>query len=176
VAAGFLIADASIIFAAFVAWWLLTDRLAARVTGPTVPLVLMITASVASMTLVGSAHSMFMGQLAGAVAAACGVMWVLGFFFRKQSMARGGVLALVVALLGVILAGHYFADLSMLDAILLALAPVTAWVGEVPVFRSKRPRFAARLVAVLVVLAIPLVPAAKGMRDTMREQTESYTY
>jgi hypothetical protein len=160
---------------ALVAWWLLTDRLATRLTGPTLPLVLMLTASVAALALV-NAHSLLLGQLAGASASACGVMWVSGFVFRKQSLARGGVLALTVVLLGVILAGHYFADLSMLDLILLAAAPLGAWVGEAPVFRSKRPRFAARLVAVLIILAIPLVPALKGLRETMQEQTDSYTY
>jgi hypothetical protein len=74
-------------------------------------------------------------------------------------------------LLGVVLAGHYFADLSMLDLILLAAAPLGAWVGEIPVFKSKRPRFAARIVAVLIILASPLVPALKGLRETMQELT-----
>lgn len=165
----------AVIAGCMVVWWLLVDRLAARTKGPAVPLVLMTTASVAALALV-NAHSVFLGQLAGASAAALGAIMVLSLWFRKLSIAHGGVLTLAVVLLGVILAGHFFADLSMLDLILLAAAPLAAWVGEVKLIKSKRARFAVRVIAVLLVLTIPLVPALKGLRETMQEQTDSYMY
>lgn len=165
----------AVIAGCMVVWWLLMDRLAARSKGVAVPLVLTLMASVAALALV-NAHSLFLGQLAGASAAALGAIALAGFWFRKLSIARGGVLTLTVVLLGVILAGHFFADLSMLDLILLAAAPLAAWVGEVKLIKSKRARFAARVIAVLLVLTIPLVPALKGLRETMQEQTDSYVY
>ena len=165
----------AVIFAGFVAWWLLMDRLAARVKGSTVPLVLMLTAAVGALVLV-NAHSTFLGQLAGSVASALGALKLVGLWFRNLSIARGGVLAVTVLMLGVILAGHHFADLSMTDLILLAAAPLAAWLGELPFMKHPRPRLALRLVAVLLVLLIPLVPALQGLRETMQEQTESYMY
>jgi hypothetical protein len=85
------------------------------------------------------------------------------------------LLTLSVVLFGVILAGHFFADLSRLDLILLGAAPLAAWAGEMPI-KSKRTRFVTRIVAVLIVLLIPLVPALRGLRATLQEQTDSYMY
>jgi hypothetical protein len=165
----------AIIAAGLVAWWLLMDRLASRVRGASVPVVLMITAAVAALAIT-DAHSLFLGQLAGASAAALGAIGAAGLWFRKLSIARGGVLAVAVVLMGVVLAGHHFADLSMTDLILIVAAPLAAWVGELPVIKRPSARFAARIAAVLIVLLIPLVPALNGLRETMREQTEAYVY
>jgi hypothetical protein len=167
---------AAVIAVGMVVWWLLMDRLAARpkAAAAALPLILTITASVAALTLV-NAHSVFLGQLAGASAAALGAMTVAGLRFRKFSLARGGVLTLTIVLLGVILAGHFFADLSRLDLILLGVAPLAAWLGELPM-KGRRTRFAVRVIAVLLLLLIPLVPALKGLRETMQEQTDSYMY
>ena len=165
----------AVIAACMVAWWVLVDLLAARVKGAAVPLVLMLTASVAALAIV-DAGSVFVGQLAGASAATLGALMVVGLWFRKLSLAGGGVLALTVVLLGVVLAGYFIVELSMLDLILLSAAPLAAWVGEVKLIKSKRSRFAARIIAVLLILLIPLVPALKGLRETMQEQTDSYVY
>ena len=167
---------AAVIAAGMVVWWLLMERLATRTKGAaaTLPLILTICASVAAITLV-NAHSMFLGELAGASAAALGAIMVAALWFKKLSLARGGMLALSVVLVGVILAGHFFADLSKLDLILLSVAPLAAWLGELPM-KSHRTRFTVRLVAVLLILLIPLVPALKGLRETLKEQTDSYTY
>jgi len=140
----------------------------------TLPLILTICASAASLTLV-NAHTLFLGQLAGVSAAAMGAIMVAALWFKKLSLARGAMLALTVVFVGVILAAHFFADLSQLDLILLTVAPLAAWLGELP-FKSRRTRFTVRVVAVLLILLIPLVPALKGLRETMKEQTESYTY
>jgi hypothetical protein len=167
---------AAVIAAFMIAWWILIERLAMRMKGAaaTLPLILMITASVAALALV-NAHSMFLGQLAGAVASALGAIMVSALWFKKLSITRGGVLALTVLLLGVIVAGHLFADLSQLELILLPAAPLATWLGELPM-KSRRARFAVRITAVGLILLIPLVPALKGLRETMKEQTDSYMY
>jgi hypothetical protein len=167
---------AAVIAACMVVWWLLMDRLAERTKGAaaTLPLILTICANAAALTLV-NAHSMFLGQLAGASAAALGAIMIAALWFKKLSLARGAMLALSVVFVGVILAGHFFADLSKFDLILLTIAPLAAWAGELP-FKSHRTRFTVRLVAVLLILLIPLVPALKGLRQTMKEQTDSYMY
>ena len=167
---------AAVIAAGMIVWWVLMEALAARPKGvaAALPLILTITASVAALTIV-NAHSMLLGQLAGSIAAALGAITLLGVWFKKLSLARGGVLTLTIVLLGVILAAHFFADLSRLDLILLGVAPLAAWAGELP-WKGKRTRFAVRVIAVLVVLLIPLVPALRGLRATLQEQTDSYMY
>jgi hypothetical protein len=167
---------AAVIAAGMIVWWLLMEGLAARPKGmaAALPLVLTVTASVASVAIV-NAHSVFLGQLAGSIAAALGAITLLGLWFKKLSLSRGGLLTLTIVLLGVILAGHFFADLSRLDLVLLGLAPLAAWAGELP-WKGKRARFAVRVIAVLIVLLIPLVPALKGLRATLQEQTDSYMY
>ena len=168
---------AAVIAAGMIVWFALMELLAARGKGAAaaMPLVLTIAAAVAAVTIV-NAHSMFLGQLAGSIAAALGAITLLGLWLKKLSLSRGGVLTLTVLLLGVILAGHFFADLSRLDLILLGVAPLAAWAGELPLWKGKRSRFAVRVIAVLVILLIPLVPALKGLRATLQEQTDSYMY
>jgi hypothetical protein len=160
---------------AFVCWFTLTEALAARVRGFAIPLLLALCAGVAALVLV-NAHSLLLGQLAGAVAATLGAITVLAFWFQNLSLARGGVAALTVVLLGVILCGHLFADLTTGELALLFAAPLMAWAGELQFLKRGGVRFAVRLIAVLLVLAIPLVPALKGLRETMQEQTDSYSY
>ena len=167
---------AAIVAVGMVAWWLLLDRLAGRSKSgaAALPLILTITAAVAALAIV-NAHSLFLGQLAGASAAVLGTITVAALWFKKLSLARGGVLTLAVVLLGVILASHFFSDLSRLDLILLMAAPLGAWLGELPL-KSRRTRIAVSVVAVLLILLIPLIPALKGLRETMQEQTDSYMY
>jgi hypothetical protein len=168
---------AAVIAAGMIVWWVLMEVLSARVKGAaaTLPLILTIAASVAAVAIV-NAHSLLLGQLAGSIAAALGAITVLGTWFKKLTLSRGGLLTLTVVLLGVILAGHLFADLSRLDLILLGVAPLAAWAGELPPWKGKRRRFAVRVIAVLLVLLIPLVPALRGLRATLQEQTDSYMY
>jgi hypothetical protein len=167
---------AVVIAAGMIVWFMLMELLSARPKGAAaaLPLILTIVASVAALTLV-NAHSVFLGQLAGSIAAALGTITLLRLWFKKLTLSRGGLLTLTVVLLGVILAGHFFADLSRLDLILLGVAPLAAWAGELPI-KSKRTRLVTRIVAVLLVLLIPLVPALRGLRATLQEQTDSYMY
>ncbi|MEO6437010.1 MAG: hypothetical protein ABIP55_14805 [Tepidisphaeraceae bacterium] len=158
-----------------VAWLGLMEALASRVKGATLPLLLWICAVGAALAVI-NAHSLLLGQLVGTVAAALGAIALLGLWFRNLTLARGGVLALAVVLLGLILCGHLYADLSQRDLILLAAAPLMAWAGELPFLKRGGVRFAVRLIAVLLVLAIPLVPALKGLQQTMQEQTDAYSY
>jgi hypothetical protein len=163
----------ALVAAGIAGWWWLVDRLAARTNGPAVPLVLMLTCSVAALALVNG-DSVLLGQLAGAVAAALGAIMVAALYFKKLSVARGAVLTLAVVFFGVLLIGYIY-GVSRLDIGLLAIAPLTAWLGELPL-KSKRTRFTVRIVVVLLILLVPLVPALKGLRQTLQEQTDSYMY
>jgi hypothetical protein len=61
---------------------------------------------------------------------------------------------------------------------LLALAPLATWAGELPGLGKPDSwkRLAARTVAVLTVLALPAITAISGLKGTLDEQYESYSY
>jgi hypothetical protein len=80
-------------------------------------------------------------------------------------------------LLGLVLCGYFFADLTPTELLILAAAPLTLWAGEIPPLR-RRPwaRFIVSAVLMLAVLSVAVISAAKGVKRTMDEQTESYQY
>lgn len=165
--------------AGMVIWWAAMDILASRMRGPALPLLLAIT-SLASAAVLVNARSQAYGQLAAALGFALVGTMVLGFWLKGATLSRGGIPAVAAIALGLLICGFHYADLALRDLILLAAAPLTAWLGEF--LPGKWPgkwaktRFAVRLIALLVVLAIPLVPALKGLMETMKEQQESYQY
>ena len=128
------------------------------------------------MVLVDSGTQSF-GQLAGAIAIALGFIGLSGLWFRRLTLSRGGILALTMTLMGLILCGHLVADVKCRDLIVLALAPLSLWAGQIPVI-NRRPwrRFVVAGLAMLLVLSIAVVPAIKGLATTMKEQTRSYEY
>jgi hypothetical protein len=157
-------------------WWVLMDVLAARTRGGGVSILLSLVMGTAALSLV-NASSQRLGQLSGAVAIALGVIAVVGFWGRESMVARGTLLVIVVLLLGMLVSGKFFADLTLRDMLLLAAAPLAMWAGKLPWVRNHwLRRFAVSALAVLIVLAIPLTTAVTGLRTTMREQSEGYEY
>jgi hypothetical protein len=156
-------------------WWIAVESLASRVTGMTMPLVLSITALASGAALMNAGSQAF-GQLAGAIGVTLAAIAVMLLWMRGATISHGGVLAVAVLLLGLLICGQFY-DLSLSHLILLAAAPLTAWLGEIkPLDRKPFIRFGVRMVALLIVLAIPLVLAIKGLKKTMNDQTESYQY
>jgi hypothetical protein len=159
-----------------IVWWIGMEMLVSRLRGTTMPLILTITTMV-SAAVIANAHSQAYGQLAAGLGAALAAITVLSLYLRGLTLARGGMLAIAAILLGLLLCAHHYADLGLRDLIFLAAAPLCAWIAEIPpLARKPKPRLAVRLVAVLIVLAIPFIPAAKGLKQTMQEQQESYQY
>ncbi|MEA2734438.1 MAG: hypothetical protein QOE14_889, partial [Humisphaera sp.] len=164
-----------VLAAMMIVWWLAIDRLSARVRGPAIPVLLTIYAG-ATIPILVNAHSQTFGQFAAASAAALAGIAIMSFWFRDLSLARGGVLALTIVLLGVVACAHFYLNLSLRDAVLVFVAPIGLWAGEIVPTRSKAVRFAVAAVVMLGILAIPLVPALSGLKQMMQEQTDSYSY
>jgi hypothetical protein len=156
--------------ACMIVWWIAMEMLASRLRGTSFPLILTLT-SLVSAAVVANAHSQAYGQLAAGLGAALAAITVMSLWLRGVTLARGGVLAVAAILLGLLLCAHHYADLGQTDLILLAVAPLVAWVGEIrPIAKKPIARASIRLLAVLIVLAIPFIPAAKGLHQTMQEQ------
>ena len=91
--------------------------------------------------------------IAGAVAASC----------LTPTRVRGSVAMSVVGVFAVVLLGHFFGTLSAGLAGCLLLAPLLAWIAELPALRTLTPlaRGALRLACVVVPLVIVLVVAQR---------------
>jgi hypothetical protein len=98
------------------------------------------------------------GQALGAMAIAFIVAIALVAWSRRASVERGT--AMVLAGVGACaLAGEYFiSSLPIQYILLIAVAPLTLWIGRIPAIRRRRPWL--RVVIQMVVLLIPLGIAA----------------
>jgi hypothetical protein len=160
-----------------VTWWLAMEALARRSRAGVLAAILALVIGISGLAVI-NAHSRQLGMLTGALAFPLLIVALAAAWSGGASLARGGILALAVLLLGLLLGGRFFADLSTRDMALLAVAPLAAWAGEIPGLgkANSRKRIAVRIVAVLAICALPAFDAAKGVQETLREQTESYQY
>jgi hypothetical protein len=162
---------------AMLAWWLAMETLARRSRAGWLPAIFAMVIGISGLAII-NAHSRQLGMLTGALAFPLLVVALAAAWSGGASLARGGMLAVGVLLLGLLLGGRFLADLSTRDMTLLAVAPLAAWAGEIPGLGKANSwkRTVVRIVAVLAILALPAFDAAKGLQETLREQTESYQY
>jgi hypothetical protein len=158
-----------------IAWWAGMEPLARRQQGWMLPLLLSAAVGCGAVALV-AAHTQALGQILGGVAIALVLTAVTGLWFREMSVARGGILAVTLTYLGLLLCGHLYADMTPRDALILAAAPLTLWVGEIPGLRRRTwAKFIVCAIVLLGVLSIAMLPALKELKATMDEQ-KSYEY
>lgn len=166
----------AVVAVAGVVWWFATDRLAARAQGPGLPILLGLFGACAALVLTNSGTQSF-GQIAAGAGVAVGVVGLTGLWFRRLSLAHGGVLALTITLMAMLLCGHLLAEVTWRDVIILAIAPLTLWIGQLPPLRRRAwLGFITTGIAMAIVVSIAAAPAIKGLMQTMKEQTESYQY
>jgi hypothetical protein len=142
--------------------WALVDRLQARTSIAAVQGIMLLDAVAAAVTVMMSGYLRggWLGMnlaaaIAGALAACC--------FTPPRAHAQGSVAMSVVGVFAVVLLGHFFGTLSAGLAGCLLLAPLSAWVAELPALRTLPPlaRGAVRLACVVVPLVIVLVVAQR---------------
>ncbi|HEX8521847.1 MAG TPA: hypothetical protein VF669_06285 [Tepidisphaeraceae bacterium] len=156
-------------------WWFALERLATRVPGALVAAVLFITSIATALVLMNSGTQRF-GQLSGSVAVVLAAALLLSWWLRLTA-SGGAVVVSAVLLPGLIVAGHFYAEVTTPHALILAAAPISAWLGQLPGIRSRRRlSYTISLVAVLAVLTVVLIPTIKGLHQLYKEQTESTYY
>lgn len=162
---------------AAVGWWALMEPLASRRRGPTIPILLSGVFGSAALVLI-NAGTQRMGQIEGAVAVVLLVIALLGFWLTDLTLSRGALAILTIVGLGTLYCGYLYADVKPIDIAILSVAALSAWIGEAPIIRTRRPpvRFAITAILVLGLTAIAVVPALSGLRKTMQEQSESSMY
>lgn len=148
--------------------WGSVEALTGRVSGLAVALPLFVTAAGAAVVIVISG-SLVSGRLAGVLAAALAGCAVLAAWDPRPALARGGVAAAAVALASLLLVGHVYSSTPALAAILLALAPLAAWIVRVGPLRRltgwKAALTATAAALVTVGLAVGLAVAAMPVSE-----------
>lgn len=104
-----------------------------------------------------------------ALAAALAAGWVVSWSVAPGKAAAGVSGIGAVLLLAILAQGMYLANITTLNGVLLAVAPLAMWVGEAPILarRPKWLRTVIRLTALAAILAIPVALATlQFLRDT----------
>jgi hypothetical protein len=147
-----LVVEGGLVLGILVAWLnldgLATER-ATAILGP--PLLVVAACTAAALLLSGS---VVLGRIGGGLTAALGAVWVLSWWLPDRSLGRGGMPVLTATVATLLIEGHVYSSLPLTAAILLASAPLMAWLGFAGPARRLRPWQSALLAAVLV-----LVPA-----------------
>jgi hypothetical protein len=130
------------------------DALARRTRGTSALLGLALVSGAAGVTVMLSGYLSGgrLGLVLGAALAGTAVGTIL---FPGEGGARGSVTLAVVGLFGVLVMGRFFGSLTIMHGVLLFLAPLLAWLPELPPLR--RLWTGARSVLRVGLVAIPLV-------------------
>lgn len=147
--------------------WSGVEEAGRRRPGPAVPIALLVAAGGLGGVLALSG-SVLLGQLAGVVAAALGVVTIAAWWRPSASLAGGaGVVVLIHG--GLTLAGLVYADVPPLAAGLALLAPLGALAAMLPAASGKDRTTAPILAAVAagVPIALALVLSFLEFRDSL---------
>lgn len=137
--------------------WQSLEHAARRSVGSSTPIVLWATAAALALCSLWSSSGLY-AQLAGAVAAALGAAVVLSWIRPGTWFAGGGAGLAWALLLGIGIAAHFYAQLGLAEALLLASAPLVARLADCAPLRRDKPLSQHALQ--LGMVSIPLVIAA----------------
>jgi hypothetical protein len=159
--------------AALAAVWGLLALLVRLSPGRSVPLALSLTCAATAVTVMLSGYATA-GQLALPLATALAGTAVAWLVLPGPPAVSGAVGFGVVGLFSILVIGHFFGELSTAHAALLGLAPLLAWLPELPYIR-RAPSWA-RGFARLAVVAVPLVLAvAQAQQQFVQSSANSAT-
>jgi hypothetical protein len=108
--------------------WSSLESLAARCSTALLAASLLVVVGCASAALVLSGV-LVLGEIGGGLAAALGTVWLLSLRLADRRLAPGGTPVLVSTLAALLIEGRVFAELPLAAGVLLAAAPLLAWVG-----------------------------------------------
>lgn len=154
-------------------WWSLQARLADRLPGLLVPLMLSMVAGGGGFVLLWS-NSSSLSQLSGAVAAVAGIMVPVQIWRRDVRMEAGGI-APIAGTLGLIwLNAVAFVPVPVVRILMLLVASLTPLLALLPSLKQKSPWFSAILCAVITagLLASVMLPTYRAYLASA--QTDGY--
>ncbi len=111
--------------------WTGLDELSEKRTDAVLPLSLSLIAAVNSAALFIS-HSAKLSQLSGVLASVVGAIFIFCLWQKGWSMAKGASGVFVSLLFGINVISMFYANLPLLSAIFLWLAPLSGWIRISP--------------------------------------------
>lgn len=132
--------------------WTSNQLLERRARGNGFPASLLVAGSALALTA-GLSGSALLAQLAGALTAAVGAFLALRLVRRGASLAGPGVGLWSGLHVGLAFCAASYSSTRPADALILALAPLAAWAGELPALR-RRPAWVCATASALAV-ALP---------------------
>ena len=145
--------------------WLCLEVQAERHPGPSLPLAMTIVFTGVSLVIKESRFAM-LSLSAAAASAAWGSVLLISIFNSKLRVSRGPMHVAAMLLPAMLVLGEFDrrGGVSIASFLLLAIAPLMLWLGELPPLRTRRPWQAAlaraALVAVPVLIAVVLAMRA----------------
>jgi hypothetical protein len=153
--------------ASFLSYLSLT-QLSPRIGGRSIHLILLLLLA-ASAQILFMSGSQTLGQTALILTAALAGALPLAFYL-KIPLTPGPTLLILLLSHGFLIAGLFTANLTPLNAILLAIAPHLAWLAE---FRARNwPKFgqmSLRFAAVLIPMLVAQILAWRDFREAMKD-------
>jgi hypothetical protein len=142
-------------------WWLTFEHLAERAPGVATPLVLAAMSFASAIVLAMGWHIQASGVMAGTLVAMSVAAMVLAMWNSRISFSHGFAHTTGLLLLLLLVHGYFYTDDTLTDhqqvwAGLLLVAPLLAFTGDLPIFRSRHRavRLAARVIPVLILLGV----------------------
>jgi hypothetical protein len=161
-----------------VMWWLTFERLAEHSPGVTAPLLLALFSCGGAVLLALGWHIQSSATMAASLMGMSIAAAVLGACSSRVSFSRGFAQTIVLLLQLVLIHGYFYTDDALtarqeLWAALFAMAPLLAFIGDLPLLRRRPPaaRLAARVLPLVILLGII---CALTVRDYVHaEQSQS---
>jgi hypothetical protein len=149
-----------------------------RKTGPSdrSPWLAMTMAAGAAGVTIMSSGSVSTGQIALTLSLGMGGAWLASMAAKVPARLEGGLAVAAVGLIGLLLIGHFFAELSGVSAIVLALSPLIGWATSLPGLRERpvwQRTIAVVILAAIVTSAITLPTALRAMRESQSKSDSS---
>jgi hypothetical protein len=142
------------------------------------PWLAMTMAAGATGVTIMSSGSVSTGQLALTLSLGMAGAWAASMILKVPAKLDGGLAVAATALSGLLIIGHFYAELSGINAILLGLAPLTGWVASLPWVRERpvwQRTIAVVILAALLTAAVTIPTALRAMRES-QSKSETYGY
>jgi len=149
--------------------WAMLSLLQSRTSTQAVMAVLVADALATALTVMLSGY--YRGGLLGlGLAGALAGATLASYFAKLQLPTRGSLGMSVIGIFAVVFVGLFFGTLATGLAACLLLAPLLAWIGELPRLRDATPpwRSAARLACVAIPLIVVVIVAQRNFSAASR--------
>lgn len=134
-------------------------------------------AGAAGVTIMSSG-SVSTGQLALTLSLGMAGAWAASMLLNVPAKLDGGLAVAATALSGLLIIGHFYAELSGVNAILLGLVPLMGWASSLPWLRERpvwQRTIAVVILTALLTVAVTAPTALRAMRES-QSKSEPYGY